>query len=205
MQDAIVLAKSGHGKTSGALNLLKGLGKETENLVWTGIDSAVADVASAWWEQPEDVRSAVAGFRRSLFAPIVERLGFDPAADEDADISELRQTAVTAAAHARDPHTTTELRSRFARYVDQDDDAGIAGDLRQITFIEGVRSGGEKEYEKVLSVYKKPPSPQHKTSAMYALCYGATPELRKRTLDMIATDVREQVRRRLNAADPRRT
>ena len=43
-----------------------------------------------------------------------------------------------------------------------------------------------------MSVYKNPPSPQHKTAAMIALCYGSTPELRQRTFQMIDTDVREQ-------------
>ena len=149
VQDAIVLAKAGSGKTSGALNLLKGLGGETENLVWSEIDSALSDLASVWWEEPEPVRDAVAAFRRKLFAPIVERLGFDTPENEDPDTTELRQTAVTAAANARDPATVREIESRFQRFVEKDDDSGISGDLRTCIYINGVRNGGVREWEKV--------------------------------------------------------
>ena len=78
--DAMVLAKSGHAKTSGGLNLLLGLRLEEEcnyyvqiyvvylilptDLVWSAIATHVSNLVSAWWEQPKIVRDGIDAFRR---------------------------------------------------------------------------------------------------------------------------------------------
>jgi len=72
--------------------------------------------------------------------------------------------------------------------VDNDDDSQIPGDLRSAIFAAAVKAGGEKEYEKVLSIYRKPPTPQHKQSCIRALTRGSSEELQQRTLAMILTD-----------------
>ena len=81
-----------------------------------------------------------------------------------------------------------EAQRRFGLYIDQNDESVIPGDLRTAVFSAAVRNGGDKEYEKVLSVYRKPPTPQHKTASIRALTNAPTEELRKRTLDMILSD-----------------
>lgn len=128
-----------------------------------------------------------------MFAPIVKKLGFDPSEKDDPDTLELRRTAVAASAAAKDPEVLKEMKRRFDHLLTKDDDSLIPGDLRQSIFINSVRLGGEKEYEKVLSIFKKPPTPQAKVAAMISLCYGSTPELRMRTLNMLTNgEVKEQ-------------
>lgn len=110
VQDASVLASAGLAKTSAALTLLSKLGNETENLVWAEISSALSKLASTWWEQPEEVSNAIKKFRRDLFVPLAERLGFEYAADEDAEITELRTLAISTAAVCEDPAYVSALR-----------------------------------------------------------------------------------------------
>lgn len=103
VQDASVLASAGLAKTSAALTLLSKLGNETENLVWSEISSALTKLASAWWEQPEAVGDGIKAFRRGLFVPLAERLGFEYDPKEDAEITELRTLAIATAALTEDP------------------------------------------------------------------------------------------------------
>jgi hypothetical protein len=103
VQDVFVLCKSGYTKTSAALDFISRLGSETENLVWSEISSSLADLASVWWEQPANVRMAINAFRRDIFGPVAERIGFEYHYD-DADQRELRTTIIgTAAAVGHEP------------------------------------------------------------------------------------------------------
>jgi aminopeptidase 2 len=100
IQDAIVLARSGYMKTSAMLDFTSQLGSETDELVWTEIAAGLSSLLSVWWEQPQAVRDAIDAFRRDLFGPLAEQVGFDPSEDDDDDRRELRVTILSAAAAA---------------------------------------------------------------------------------------------------------
>jgi aminopeptidase 2 len=158
-------------------------------------------------------------FQRKLVGPLAEKLGFEPSESEDTETRELRSTIIASALAAKEPKCVVallrlarlptenrilaEAKRRFALYVDQNDESLMHGDLRRAIFIHGVRNGGEKEYEKALSVFRNAPTPQHKIDAMLALTNGGTEALRQRTLDLLSTDeVKTQdVVSQLNATD----
>lgn len=102
VQDAFVLAKSGYGPTSGALNLISKLKSEEENLVWKEIATGLAEISDVWWEQDEKTRSAIDKLTRETFAPLVEKLGWEIGAKESTDKRELRTLAISAAARSGD-------------------------------------------------------------------------------------------------------
>ncbi|GAA5820392.1 hypothetical protein JCM11491_005473, partial [Sporobolomyces phaffii] len=188
VQDASVLASSGYAKTSTALSFLSKLGNEKENLVWQEIAGGLSALAFAWWEQPKEVREAIAKFRRNLVKPVVDRLGFEYADSDDADTIELRSLAIATAAVTGDEAVLAEYKRRFGALLEKDDDSLIPSDLRSSIFAQSVRLGGEKEYTKILEVYRKPATPAHKLSAMSALCATEDPELLKKTFAMILSD-----------------
>ncbi|BGP38710.1 Aminopeptidase 2 mitochondrial [Rhodotorula kratochvilovae] len=193
VQDASVLASSGYAKTSGALELVSKLKGETENLVWQEISDALGSVSSTWWEQPQAVRDAFNKFRRELFKPVAERLGFDYAESDDVDTVELRTTAIATAAVTGDEATLAEYKRRFGLFMDQGDDSQIPGDLKGSIYSQSVRFGGEKEYEKVLDVYRNPKTPAHRTSAIAALCAPEDEQLLDRTYKLVlSTEVKNQ-------------
>ena len=102
VQDAFVLAKSGYGPTSGALNLISKLKTEEENLVWKEIATGLSEIGDVWWEQDEKTRSAIDKLTRDTFAPLVEKLGWEIGAKESTDKRELRTLAISAAARSGD-------------------------------------------------------------------------------------------------------
>ncbi|GAA6024593.1 hypothetical protein JCM8202_005070 [Rhodotorula sphaerocarpa] len=185
VQDAAVTASSGYSKTSGSLELLSQMKGEGENLVWKEVSTALGSIISTWWEQPTDVREALAKFRRDLFKPLASRLGFVYQASDDADTTELRTTALSVLAEAGDEETLAAYRRRFEAFMEQNDDSGIPGDLKTSIYSESVRRGGEKEYEKVLEVYRAPPTPAHELSAIAGLCSPSNLKQIDRTLGMI--------------------
>ena len=81
-----------------------------------------------------------------------------------------------------------EVRRRFSLFTDQNDQAAIPGDFLDLIFANAVRYGGLDEYEKVLAVYRKPPSPQHKAAAMRAFCCARDEKLLDRTIKFMHTD-----------------
>jgi aminopeptidase 2 len=68
-----------------------------------------------------------------------------------------------------------------------------AVDLLQAIYSAAVKYGGQKEFDVVLSVYKKPPSPQHELSALGSLASTRDDALLQRAFDLILNgEVREQ-------------
>ncbi|GAA5967480.1 hypothetical protein JCM11641_000560 [Rhodosporidiobolus odoratus] len=187
VSDASALASSGYAKTSGAMTLVAKMKGEEENLVWQEIAGSLGTISAAWWEQPEPVREAVAKFRRELFVPVAEKLGFEYKEGEESDTVELRTVAISTAAVCGDEKTLAEYKRRFGLFLEKDDDSQIPGDLKTSIYGQSVRFGGEKEYLKVLDVYRNPKTPAHKASAIAALCSAEKEELVDRTIRMLLT------------------
>ncbi|EJU01765.1 puromycin-sensitive aminopeptidase [Dacryopinax primogenitus] len=188
VSDAFVLARSGHGSTSAALDLIKKLRNEDDYLVWSRMANAISEVGTVWWEQPEDVQDGLFAFRRSLFGPLAEKLGFEFSENDSPDLIQWRITAITNAANANDPKTIAKVKRRFNFLLEKNDASQIAGDLQRTIYANAVRLGGVKEWEKVLEIYRHFETPSQKTAAMIALCRSTDPALVKRTLDLILTE-----------------
>lgn len=70
--------------------------------MWSGISDNVSGLSSIWWED-EAVTDGLNAFRRSLFVPLVKKLGYEYSESDSADITQLRTTAISHAASAEDP------------------------------------------------------------------------------------------------------
>ncbi|KAI0064924.1 leucyl aminopeptidase [Artomyces pyxidatus] len=190
INDAMALSKAGLLKVSAALNLVYNLREEKEFLVWSGISSNLGIVLSTWWEN-DHIVELLNSFRKQLFAPIVNKLGYQYSKAETADITQLRTLSITQAARGGDPVVVKELQDRFAKYIAGDKSA-IPADLLTVTFHTAAVHGGAEGYEAIVKIYDHPDTPSVKTAAIRAL--GATPdsELMEKTFSMIRTRSRNQ-------------
>jgi len=102
VSDAITLARSGSGKTSGALNLISKLGNEEDYRVWSAIASGIAKLKNVWWEEDERVRKALDKMRIKLYGPLKDKLGFEFKESEDNETKELRALAISMVVGAED-------------------------------------------------------------------------------------------------------
>lgn len=102
VQDASVLASAGLLKTSAALSFIAKQSHEKEYLVWKEISSCLTSLTTTWWEQSARDRAGLEQFRRDLFGPIAERLGFESMEGDDEETIELRSLAISNCAIAGD-------------------------------------------------------------------------------------------------------
>jgi aminopeptidase 2 len=57
-----------------------------------------------------------------------------------------------------------------------------------VVFVNASRFGSIVEYEKLLKIYRKPPTPQHKTACMYGFCASRDPDLIRQTIEFMHSD-----------------
>lgn len=183
LNDAFTLAQAGYTNTSAALDLLHAWKGERSPLVLQAAALGLGRLASAWWEQPRRVRAAVDRVRQATFAPLARMLTLETGPNDTLAMRELRATVVAAAAAAGDAWTLQEIQRRFAPLQNGED--RLEPDLLRTVLAEGVRHGGEHEYETVLRMYHAPATPAHKTAALLALGSAQQPALIERTLAMI--------------------
>ncbi|KAG6832427.1 hypothetical protein H0H87_001587 [Tephrocybe sp. NHM501043] len=194
VHDAFALAKAGLAKASSALTLVDGLKNEKEYLVWSGISQNLSGLVSIWWEHPQIVDQLNA-LRRTLFVPLVKRLGYEYADTDSPDVTLLRTCAISQAAAAKDEGVIKELQSRFTHFMKTGDDSTIPADLQRVIFAVAVKYGGQAEYDAIVKVHDEGKTPTSRISAMHVLeALGATEdsELLKETFKFISAKSRDQ-------------
>ena len=185
VSDAMTLARAGHSKTSGGLNLISKLSNEPELGVWNSIATGLAKLKGVWWEEPEEVRTAIDRFRVQVFRPLADRLDWQFEKGEDPVKTELRALAIATLAGAEDPETISEIQKRFQPFLQSSDATRIPADVQRTIFVIAVRYGGEDEYQKARELYYNPPNPVAKIDALYALAASKKQSLRQKTFEMI--------------------
>ncbi|KAG7092748.1 hypothetical protein E1B28_009075 [Marasmius oreades] len=166
--DALALSKASLMKLSDALTLIGAMRGEMEFYIWSCISAGLNDITSIWWEDAE-IREKLKAFRRSLFSPLVKRLGYVYSSTDSPDVTQLRTCAIEQCALAGDISVVDELKSRFRYYMDYGDDSRIPPDLQKATFIAAVTYGGHAEYRAVNKILDKPKTSSTRVSAIYAL------------------------------------
>ncbi|KAJ7592639.1 leucyl aminopeptidase [Mycena floridula] len=184
VMDATALSKAGLTGISSLLELIDVLRDDTEYHVWSSIAASLSLLSSVWWEDKQ-VTQSLDAFIRKLFTPIVERLGYESTRDEDANLIQLRITAVNMAIGAKDPKVIAELRRRFDHFLSTGEDSQIPADLESPTYNCAVRFGGVTEYEAVLAIHENPKTPSTGESARIALGQTQIPALLDRTMALV--------------------
>ncbi|KAK7463560.1 Aminopeptidase 2 mitochondrial [Stygiomarasmius scandens] len=191
INDSMALSKAALTKLSGALTLIDALRQEEEYLVWNGISGNLGNVAAIWLDNAE-VFDLLNEFRRSLFGPIVKKLGYEYPASDSPDTTQLRTCAIGASAVAEDMTVVNELKSRFDHYLKTGDDSKIPADLQRITYRVAVKYGGRDEYNAVKAIFEKAPTPTARIAAILALGQAQDGELLKETFNITLRGARDQ-------------
>ncbi|KAF8921527.1 leucyl aminopeptidase [Mucidula mucida] len=189
--DSLALSKAGLQKLSSALNLIDNLRNEKEFLILDAISGNLAGLVSTWWEYPEIVDNLNA-FRRSIFVPLVDKLGYDFPDSEPTDITRLRSCVVGEAAAAKDEGVIKELRARFDYFKSTGNDSKIPAGLQRVIYGTAVKYGGREEYDSVKQLVESVKTPTSKLAAMIALGQTQDPALIQETFDYLLTSSRDQ-------------
>ncbi|PPR03973.1 hypothetical protein CVT26_001080 [Gymnopilus dilepis] len=223
--DAMALSRAGLTKLSSVLTLVEAWRNEKEYLVWQGIAHNVQTLASVWWEYPEIVERADKFCRvsalalsgteqavsdrneKTLFVPLVHKLGYNYPEGEELNTLLLRKLAITQASASGDEGVVAELKSRFKHYVETGDESQVPAELQPAIFTAvsryflaaglaitspGHEYGGVTEYEALIHIHDNAKTPHEKVAAIQGLSSTRDPALLTRTFDFISTRAREQ-------------
>ena len=157
VSDAHRLVRAGYSSTAGALSFVSHLKGEETEVVWSAVSTVsllflllsfvdscslissssacqfLADLSSAWWEQPEPVTKAIDDLRLSLFGPLIDRLGFNPSPSDSPEIVELRSLAFLNAGVAGHQPVLDFSKKAFEKFSAGDEEA-VHPDLRTSIF-----------------------------------------------------------------------
>ncbi|KAJ7185799.1 leucyl aminopeptidase [Mycena filopes] len=180
VNDAVALAKADLSTLGDALSLIYALREGNEYHVWAAIASNLASLSSIWWED-ERITDLLNAFRRTLFSPLIARLGYDSIAEESSNESLLRTCAVTQALDVGDTDVANELKARFTHFLSTGDEANLPADLVTAIHTAAVKYGGRQEYDAMKALCER-----------QALCAAGNPEFVNETLDFVLSGVRDQ-------------
>lgn len=178
VDDAFALAQAGYSSIASALSLANLLKGTPSAAVACALDTALASVASTWWDAP-DVRVAVGRFRVTVFAPEAHRLTLKYAPGEPHGTRTLRTAVVRAAARAGDALTLGCLAAQFSALVSG---SPVHPDLLEPVLEHGVRCGGQAAYDFVRTLYT---SGKAQTPSLRALCAASRGRMLEQTAALL--------------------
>ncbi|CAK5277482.1 unnamed protein product [Mycena citricolor] len=184
LYDVTALSKAGLAKSSDPLAVIEQWSNEQEYLVWSTIAGNLGRLVSVF-SGNQKIVDTLRAFNRSLFVPLVKKLGYEYLEGEDLDVTQMRTLAIGAAMSARDQSVIDELKSRFSHYMESGDDSKIPADLEAAIYLAAARHGGRAEYDALVNILHKPKTPQSKISAIYALSGTLDPDLLKETFSLV--------------------
>lgn len=187
--DAGNLCVSGEQTTAAFLELAQAFVNEENYFVWSQLSTHLSKILSTWYEQPEEIRDGLKALRRSLFAPIAHKLGWEFAESDDYLTNILRVLALTNAGRSNDGEVVEQARKRFWQFVEGNTDAlhpNLRGPVYNIVL--GAAENEEEEetlWEQVLKIYRDETLPtDQRLIALNSLGGVKSKALIQRYLDM---------------------
>ncbi|KAJ7824168.1 leucyl aminopeptidase [Mycena olivaceomarginata] len=164
LYDVSELSKASLTQVSSLLTLFDIWRNETNYLIWASMLSSFGEIAAAF-EGNTEISAGLRAFIRTLFGPLVQRLGYEFPEGESVDIVQLRKTAILGAVVGRDESATQELRSHFTDYIKTGDKTRIPSDLKKSIFTTAARYGGREEFDAPLKIIEDPVNAADRSAA----------------------------------------
>jgi puromycin-sensitive aminopeptidase len=188
MSDALETAIAGSGSATYFLNLVASNGSEESTFVWDIMVSGLGNIRSVMAD--ENLRLSMQPFILRLVDKQLKRLGWDQKPKESHFDTLLRPTMLSLASISKDPATLSEALERFKTITNPGD---ADPNLRSIIYSTVAREGGDKEFKKLLDLYKVSNSSEDKVTIAAALTSFQHPSQIKKSLCQIdSPDVKLQ-------------
>jgi len=185
VRDLFALAESSDINTSTALHFLSAYRKETDYVVWAEIAAGLAKVSKLIAK--ESYKPNLDILISELFTPLVHKLGWEKSKGEPNTDSLLRSLAISMAGSAGSKAVVKEAKLKFKSKKKVDPD------VRSAVYRIVAQNGGLKEYNKLVSLYKKEHFHEEKNRIGDALGYFKNAKILKKVCEFaMSKDVRPQ-------------
>jgi puromycin-sensitive aminopeptidase len=187
--DAYALTKAGHIPVTDFLTIAEAYQNETDASVCgdlafnlNSLDNLLSD---------EDFYPRFQAFARGIFAPIGQKIGWDPKPSEGHRDALLRSTVLSELGHFEDEDTLAEAQRRFQNYAN--DPSSLNPDMRAVVFEMAAQRGDRQTYDQMWSLEKSSDLHEEKIRFLNALSNFEQGDLLQETLERaLGTDVRSQ-------------
>ncbi|MFM7088995.1 MAG: M1 family metallopeptidase [Candidatus Paceibacterota bacterium] len=188
IRDLFAGAEAGLVPTVYVLEFLEAYKEEDNYIVWTEIGSGLSKLNQLY--AGTKLEEKLQAFTRRLYTPIFKKLTWDKK-EKDVHITSLLRThVISKLGHAGDKSIVTEARNRFA-LIEKGEK--VDADLHGVIYSLFAHYGGEKEYKKLLALYKKETLHEEKNRIGYALADFTQKEILCDTIHFaFSKDVRPQ-------------
>ena len=182
IRDLFALAEAGEIETTEALSFAKNYTEETEYIVWVELVTGFLRIGNLLYgtKAYEPYRAYV----REMLTSIISRVGWDSRTNESHTDTLLRSLVLGAGVSFGDERVLRQALSLFKNRAQEP----IHADLRGVVYGAVARTGSSKEYELLMSLYKKEPLHEEKNRLLSALGLFADKNLLLKTLQFTMTD-----------------
>ncbi|KAK6529859.1 Aminopeptidase 2 mitochondrial [Arthrobotrys megalospora] len=190
--DAGALVASGHQKTSGFLNLVKGFTEEKEYVVWSEILNRVGTIRGAWVFEPTEVKDGLKAFNKKIVSKLAHELGWEFTEKDDHILQQFKALAFGSAGMSGDEAVVKAAQDMFTKFTAGDKTA-IHPNLRSSVYAIVLKNGGRSEWEIVRKAYDTGANSDERNTALRALGRSKDPQCIKDTLALsLSEHVKEQ-------------
>ena len=187
VRDMFALAEAGYIPTTEALEFSLAYTDETEYIVWSELAGGISRVYNIISDQPWN--DLYKQYARSLFAPLVEKMGFEKKKNESHSATFLRSLSLSYAGWSQDANTIREAQKRFKNK----NNTPIEADIRSAVYGIVASHGSKKEWDEFKKLYVSEGLHEQKDRYGRALTQFKDTVLLEKTLEFaISKDVRTQ-------------
>ncbi len=189
IRDSLALARGGQMPTDKVLDILSNYSNETKYTVWVemGITLGMANRLF----RNEKFNPQLRKFICSVYAPMAESIGWEPKPKESHSQGLLRGFILQRAGQYGHKPTVERAQRLFTDYVTKK--TVIPADLRSVVYNTVAEHGTEKDFNQIMSLYRKETLQEEKNRLARALALFPNEKLLKRFLNFaLSKDVRPQ-------------
>lgn len=151
------------------------------------VELLASQIATLDYYVKDSSRAEFAAFVRSRFGPLTRKLGWEPAEDESELTQVLRDHVLTAMGTiGQDQATIAEARKYWDIYQVRPEDINPNVYDSLVAII--AYNGDTTAYDEMLKLYESAPTPEAKLRNLSGLAYFRSPDLQKRTLELMMSD-----------------
>ncbi|MDO8493387.1 MAG: M1 family aminopeptidase, partial [bacterium] len=187
--DSFAFARAGISDTAKTLKLLSAYKNEDNYTVWRDLATQLDDLDNILYG--EKFYPKFQAYIRSIFAGIVEKVGWHKKGGEGHLDSLLRELVLAQAGKFGNNAVIEEVRNRFKKFLK--DKKSLSPDLRAMVYSLTAKNGDEQDYDNFLKLYRGATLQEEKNRLAAAMCQFKQASLIKKTLKFILSEeVRNQ-------------
>ena len=180
LSDSLEASKAGYNSTIDTLKLLEAYDAEDSPVVWDIIAGTINSLRVVM--NDDAVRAGLRPLVRQLTAKQLQRLGWEEQAADSHFDRLLRPSILGLAAFSKEPSVLKEAKQRFTAMKQPED---IHPDLRGVVYGTIARTGGVKDFDKLLKMHNASTNSEERVTLTGALTGFEQPALIKRALAQI--------------------